>query len=299
LTPNKLRHYQDAFENITKNMKPILTPPAKITLPKKEMLCGVLEPADAHIAKHAWSKETCGGDMDLPISIKKFKYGCESDLNKMAMHGLSKMFVVLGHDLTHIENRSGETEKGHHQLDYDSRFIKIIQDTETALIQVIDQALQIAPTEVLWVPGNHDFHASFHLCRSMMHRYGNIKHITFNIGASQRKMISWGDNLIGLCHDAEGRKRVPTVNLLAQYEPWKSHWSKAKWTELHTGHLHKREVMTIGGTIWRRIAALSTVDEWHTTGVYTDAVPCCQSFIYHKKDGIYAEYPTNINYLDD
>jgi len=298
LTPNKLKHYEGAFENIVEKMKPILTAPAIIKKPEREDLCGLLEPADAHIAKHAWSKETLGGDMDLPISIQKFKYGCESDLNKMAMHDLSKMFIVLGHDLTHIDNKSGETEKGHHQLDYDSRFIKIIEDTEMALISIIDQAVQIAPTEVIWVPGNHDFHASFHLCRSMMHRYSNFKHVTFNIGPSPRKMIVWGDNLIGLCHDAEGRKKIPTVNLLAQYDPWKSYWSRARWTELHTGHLHKRETMTIGGTLWRRIACLSTVDEWHTDGVFTDAVPCCQSFVYHKKEGIYAEYPTNISYLE-
>jgi hypothetical protein len=256
----------------------------------------LLEPADAHIAKHAWDRETHGGDMNLPISIQKFQYGCESSLKKMANHDLSKIFFVVGHDLTQIDNRTGMTEKGKHHLDYDSRYVKIIEQTETALIRVVDQALQIAPVEIKWVPGNHDFHASFHLCRTLLRRYENIKHVDFDISPSIRKMIIWGDNLIGLVHDAEGRKKVPTVNLLAQHNPWKEYWSKAKWTELHSGHLHKREVMTIGSTIWRRIAALTTIDFWHSEGVFVDAVPCCQSFIYHKTDGIYAEYPTNIEY---
>jgi hypothetical protein len=298
LKPNKLRHYQEAFDKIVANAKPVIStiPPPRVVKPKD--LCGVLEPADAHIAKHAWHKETLGGDMDLPISIKKFQYGCESNLHKMSAHKLAQLHIVLGHDIIHIDNRSGMTEKGHNQLDYDSRFVKIIEQTENAVIKIIDQCLQIAPTKIIWVPGNHDFHASFHLCRAMFRRYENFKHVTFDIGPSSRKMINWGDNLIGLVHDAEGRKRVPTVNLMAQYDPWKQYWSKARFSELHTGHLHKRETITIGGTLWRRIAALSTIDAWHADGVFTDAVPCCQSFVYHKKEGVYAEYPTNITYLD-
>jgi hypothetical protein len=296
LAPNPVKNYLAALEEIVDTVGTVK--PVKLKCPSKGgQLAGVIEPADAHIGKYAWHEETLGGDMDVPIAVKHFATATDACLTKMAVHGLSKIYIVIGHDLTHIDNQKGETPHGKHSLDFDTRLQHIMAETEKVTIQLCDKAAQIAPLEIIWVPGNHDYHSSYMLCRILNQRYRDNKHVKVDLGASTRKMILWGDNLIGLTHDAEGRKRAPTVNLLSQYDPWKAHWSKARWTELHTGHLHKREVMTIGGTLWRRIPALSTIDAWHTEGVYTDAIPCCDSFIYHKKDGIYAEYPTNINYL--
>lgn len=296
LKPNGRKVYSEALELLVTGLNPIKAV-SMPRLPKKEMLAGEIAPVDAHIGKYAWHEETLGGNMDVPIATKGFQDACESNLSRMASHGLSKIFLVLGHDLMHIENQAGETPASKHRLDYDTRLPIIISETEKVVVRVVDQCLQVAPTEVIWVPGNHDWHASYWLCRVLAARYANVKHVKVDIGASMRKMILWGDVLIGLAHNAEGRKKAATVNLLAQYDPWKTHWSKARWTELHTGHLHKREVTTIGGTIHRRLSALSTIDFWHANEGFTDAVPACESFVFHKKEGLWAEYVTNVDYL--
>ena len=297
LKPLEARNYIYALEEIVSNLKPIKPTNIPYKLNKGNNLCGVIEPADAHIGKFAWHEETLGGNMDLPIAIQKFRESTNKCLNKMSKDGMSKINIVLGNDLIHIDNKKGETPHGKNQLDFDSRFQKIIAKTEQVIIDLCDNALQVSPIHIVWVPGNHDEVSSYMLCRLLAQRYRDDKNVTIDIGASPRKMILWGENLIGLCHDAEGRKRKATYNLLAQYEPWKSHWSSARWLECHVGHLHKKEVETIGGVIFRRIPALSTIDSWHCEGVFTDAIPCCSSFVYHKKDGIYAEYPTNIRYF--
>jgi predicted phosphodiesterase len=301
LKPLKAKNYIQALEDIIKELNST-TPSTKqkIEIPYKlnkgDNLCGVIEPADAHIGKFAWNEETLGGNMNLPIAVQKFKEGTISCLNKMSRDGVSEINIIIGHDLIHIDNKKGETPNGKNQLDFDTRFQKIIRETEKATIELCDNASQVAPLNIIWVPGNHDYVSSYMLCRLLAQRYRDDKNIKVDIGASQRKMLLWGDNLIGFVHEAEGKKRYANVNILAQFDPWKKYWSNAKWLELHSGHLHKKEVETIGGVIYRRIPALSTIDSWHCDNAFTDAIPCCDSFVYHKKDGLYAEYPTNIKY---
>lgn len=87
--------------------------------------------------------------MDVEIGAGHFRASCEANLNKMAMHNLAFINVVVGHDLMHIENQAGETAKGKHHLNFDTRLPHIIAETEKSVINVIDQCLQVAPTRII------------------------------------------------------------------------------------------------------------------------------------------------------
>jgi hypothetical protein len=297
LKPLKAKNFIQALEQVISELKPLKPSNIIYKLNKGNNLCGVIEPADAHIGKFAWHEETLAGNMDTSIAVEKFRESTNDCLSKMSRDGLSEISIVLGNDLIHIDNKKGETPGNQNRLDFDSRFQNIMAKTEKVVIDLCDNALQVAPINIIWVPGNHDEVSSYMLCRLLAQRYRNDKNVKMDIGPSPRKMILWGDNLIGLVHNAEGAKRASNVNIMAQYDPWKQHWSNAKWYEMHTGHLHKKEVSTIGGVIFRRIPALSTIDGWHCDNAFTDAIPACDSFVYHKKEGIYAEYIKNIKYF--
>ena len=259
-----------------------------------------MSPVDIHFGKMAWGMETLAGNMDLKTTKKVFIESAMENLSEIALYPVSKIFIILGHDLMHFENYLGITPKGGHILDIDDRLPKAIQVTKESLIYVIDQAAQIAPVSIKRIPGNHDLHASYWMCEIIKERYRNNKHVDVDNGPSARKVILWGDLLIGLTHDASGRKQAPTVNLLPQF--WPKEWGRSRWREWHTGHKHKKEstkfapIFTLGSVIIRQVAGLTNIDYWHFDEVFVDAVPAMESFILHKDSGVRSNINHNIDY---
>lgn len=261
----------------------------------------LMEPVDIHFGKLAWGMETLAGNMDLEVAKNVFIDSLMENLSEISLYPVSKIFLVIGHDLMHFENYIGVTPKGGNVLDVDGRLPKVIQKTKESLIYIIDQCMQIAPVHIMRIPGNHDLHASYWMAEILKERYRKNKHVTVDNGPSEKKLITWGDLIIGLTHDASGSKQAPIVNMLPQF--WPKEWGKSRWREWHTGHKHKKEstkfkpIYTLGSVIIRQIAALTTIDAWHYEGLFTDAVPSCESFILHKDSGVRSNITHNIDYL--
>jgi hypothetical protein len=272
-----------------------------ITNTRKKYIAAELAPVDAHFGKFAWHPECLAGHMDTEIAGKVFIDSCRDNLEKISRWEPSKIFFVVGNDLMHIENVLGQTPFHHNQLDFDSRLPKIIKKCKESLITVIDTAIQLAPTEIVWIPGNHDITGSYWLCEILTERYRANKHVTIDNSPAEKKCRLWGDLLVAWTHDASGRKQNPTINMLPQF--WPELWGQSRFREWHTGHKHKSEVTkitpvtTVGGTIVRQLSALSNIDKWHLDNMFVDAVPSCESFIWDKSMGIRAQYPSFIDYL--
>jgi hypothetical protein len=303
LLPNKVPFVLNAVRDLVDKFRPIKKiklPPA----PKAEQFAGVLSPVDVHFGKAAWNNETMQGHMDLKIAKKVFIESCMKNIADMARFPLSKLYIVVGHDLMHFENYAAETPHGKHHLDVDSRLPKTIRTTKESLIHVVDQAAQIAPVEILRVPGNHDMHGSYWLVELMRERYRNNPHITVDNGVYSdcpRKLIQWGNLMVGLTHDASAGKMLRAVNMLPQF--WPEEWGKSRFRELWVGHKHKKAdtktypTHTVGGTLVRQLSALTAVDFWHFDQMWVDAVPACESFVLDKSDGVIANFKRNIDYL--
>ncbi len=289
-----------AIRNLIEQV-PVL-PTIKLTsLPSKKDIAAELAPVDMHFGKFAWHPETMGGNMDSKIASKVFIDSCSDNLDKLSKWPLAKIFLIVGNDLMHFENIWAQTPKGQHQLDVDSRLPKVIEVCKRSIIHVIDLAIQIAPVEVIRIPGNHDIHASYWLCEILKERYRGNRHVVIDNGPSDRKCRLWGDLLVGWTHDASGRRQMATVNMLPQF--WPKEWGQSRFREWHVGHKHKADVTktkpvySVGGTVVRQLSCLTTIDKWHVDEVFVDAVPACESFIWDKKKGIRASYPSFIDYL--
>jgi hypothetical protein len=158
---------------------------------------------------------------------------------------------------------------------------------------------EVAPVEVIWIPGNHDFHASFYLSEVVKEHFRRDPHVTVDNTAEHRKARLWGKLLVGFAHDGS-RRQVNFVNMLPQFFP--ELWGKSLYREWHVGHKHKKDevkyapTQTMGGTIIRQIPTLSTIDFWHYDNIFVDAVPAGESFIWDENNGIVAHYTANVNY---
>lgn len=304
LLPNRTPFVLNAIRDLVDTIKPV---PAKFTptfAKTTGRYCGAMAPVDVHFGKFAWNDETMSGNMDLAIAKKIFIESCIKNLNDMARFNLAKIYFVVGHDLMHFENYAAETAKGRHSLDVDGRLPKAIRTAKESYIEMADYAAQIAPVEIVRVPGNHDMHASYWLVEMMRERYRNNKHITIDNGLysdSPYKLIKWGNLIVGMMHNAAGGRMPRAINAMPQF--WRKEWGESRFSELWVGHLHKKQdtktfpVNTVGSTLIRQLSALCTNDFWHFDQLWVDAVPACESFVMDKADGVVANFKRNIDYL--
>jgi len=157
---------------------------------------------DAHLGKLAWLQEKGYRNYDLKISAEDFTYVSDRNLDLITPHKPEKLFYIIGQDLYHIDNMSSHTTKGEHTLDVDGRITKIHNKAFTISRDNIYKASLIAPVEVVWIPGNHDFLASFMLVFALKEHFRNHKRITFDIGENPRKARLWG-NLMNLLNNSQ------------------------------------------------------------------------------------------------
>ena len=286
----------NSFKELMEEM-PIFEQPSYLALnkkrPKNNGIAGEITTFDAHLGKLAWEQETGYRNFDLNIAIKDYQYVSDSNLDLLAPHKPEKIFYIIGQDMYHVDNMAGHTTGGDHSLDVDGRITKVHKKAFTVSRDNIYKASRIAPVEVVWIPGNHDFLASFMLAFSLKEHFRNDKRIIVDISENPRKARLWGNLLVGWTHRIVGRHTVWSNELAQQFPEL---WGKSKFREWHHGDQHKKQdvkitpIFTSGGVICRQITALSPVDKWHTDNVFTDAVPGGESFLWSKEQGVFANF---------
>ena len=193
----------------------------------------------------------------------------------------------------HIENYSGITPMAGHLLDTDSRFPKVAEAAFEINLKAIYKCRLIAKTEVIWIPGNHDPHASLLLTMMLREHFRNDNMVIVDVGPAKRKARLWGNLLVGWAHEINNRQSA-WANELAQAFP--QEWGKSVWREWHHGHKHKKgevkthPIITHGGVLCRQLTALSPIDAWHFENLFTDAVPGGEAFLWSKDNGVIANF---------
>src|SRR4030042_6216639 len=248
---------------------------------------------DAHLGKLAWEQETGYRNYDLNIAIEDYRYVNDNNLERVSLHKPEKIVYIVGQDLYHMDNLAGHTTGGDHTLDVDGRITKVHNKAFSVTRDNIINCSKVAPVEVIWIPGNHDFLASYMLAFALKVYFKNYKRVTVDVNENPRKARLWGSLLVGWTHSITGKHTVWS-NELAQAFP--ELWGKSVFREWHHGDQHKKldtkvtPIFTSGGVVCRQLTALSPVDKWHTDNIFTDAVPGGEAFLWSQDQGIFANF---------
>lgn len=234
---------------------------------------------DLHLGKLAWGAET-GQDYDLKIAERLYKATVLDILGKVSgcNFDIEKIVFPVGQDFFHVDNSDSKTTAGT-QVDIDSRWEKIYAVGIELLIWAIEQFRQIAPVDIMYVPGNHDTVLSYCAVYTLHARYGSCDGVNVDVSPTPRKYIHYGVNLIGYSHGKEG-KRIE--HLMQQEQP--KEWGDSIYREWHLGDLHHEEAQEIGGVKIRRISSITATDAWHAEKGYR-AIRMAQAFIWDKEKG--------------
>ncbi len=236
---------------------------------------------DLHLGKLAWREET-GEDYDLKIAEQLYRETVKDILGKVIRFGLDidKIIFPIGQDFFHVDSVQNTTTAGT-PLDHDSRWQKMFKKGIELLIWAVEQCRSIAPVECMYVPGNHDEMLSFCAAVNLQKYFHSTDSVEVNTGASQRKYIRFGNNLIGYSHGREEGKRIDGLMQIERPEDW----GETLYREWHLGDLHHESVRESGGIIFRRVSTITATDAWHASKGYKGSIRKAQAFIWDKEDG--------------
>jgi len=243
---------------------------------------------DLHLGKLAWAPET-GEDYDLKIAKSLYVQTVRDFLGKVAHYNLpiEKIVFPVGQDFFHVDNTTSMTTAGT-PVDTDTRWAKMYDMGVQILIWAVEQLRQLAPVEVMYVPGNHDKTLSYCAVYTLNAYYHNCPDVNVDINPGPRKYVRYGVNLVGFSHGKEGKR----IFHLMQQERAED-WGETLFREWHLGDLHHEQAVEVGGVKVRRISSVTAADAWHVEKGYR-AVRMAQAFVWDRELGLELVIDSNV-----
>jgi hypothetical protein len=259
--------------------------PIQRATPNDEYLLELTLP-DVHVGKLAWGVE-CGEDYDLRIAESVFRDATAELIERARSYPVSRIVFPIGNDLLNCDSPAGNTTSGTPQSN-DGRYQKAYQKTLQLLVWAIDELREIAPVDVLTVPGNHDTLSAWTLSEALAAWYRRDEEVSVENGPALRKYYRWGRTLLGFTHgDKEKPGDLPL--LMASEKPCE--WAATDFREWHLGHLHmsRAQIKTVGsefhGVRVRTLPSLCATDAWHHQQGYTGNLRSAEAYLYHRERG--------------
>lgn len=234
--------------------------------------------ADLHCGSLSWHEEV-GEDNDYKIAFGNVKKVLNQLIHIIKTRKIKKIIHCFLGDFLHVDT-GGLTTSGGTQVDFDSRPLKMIKKGYELVMYIIDTT-SIIPMEVKWVSGNHSKLVEFAVFYALPMIYKDNPEIQFDVDPVTRKVLSHGEVLIGLAHGNDiGKKEMFTW---LQHE-FREQWAKAKYVEIHLGHLHQEYVMSeMGGITVRVNPALKVIDKYEHDHAWVSK-KMVLAYLYHETE---------------
>jgi hypothetical protein len=246
---------------------------------------------DLHMGKYASALET-GKSWNMDDTEKAFKDAVSYLLNKAArMERIEKIIWPVGQDAMHVTDIHNRTINGT-PVDAAGRYFEVYERLVASYVWAMEQSVQVAPTEFVYVPGNHDFVSSWHAAKQLDAYFRSTKHAVVNAGASPRKYVEYGVNLLGMTHG--DNEQLNTLPVLMAHEHAEA-WGRTKFKEIHIGHTHKMKILgeSYAGVRIRVLPSLSGTDAWHHTKGFKGR-QASEAYLWNKQHGYSGHLSFNI-----
>lgn len=250
--------------------------------------------ADLHFGMYSWEEEA-DENYDIKIARDLFLDSVATLVTRVSHLPIEKILFPIGNDLLHVDypiaGKGGQTTKGTPQ-DVDTRYKKMFRDARKMIVCAIDYLDQIAPVDILVVPGNHDMERMFCLGDSLEAWYRLDENVEVMNDARARKYYVYGNTLLGFTHGSE-EKIASLPQLMASEAP--DAWAATNYREWHIGHKHGlKEVVSENVAVRIRVVpSIAPNDEWHTRKGYRH-MRSAEAYLYERDAGFTGLFATTI-----
>jgi predicted phosphodiesterase len=267
-------------------------PKAKAQKGKRDGVWQVLVIADPHFGKYAWSKTTGGDDYDLDHADRLVRDAGLRLIEAGDRQEPARRTIAFLGDVYHYDTPDAKTTRGT-QLERDGRLEKMIETGTAAAAYLVERSAETCPTDVVCVPGNHDETMTAWFRLLLATHFQADKRVTIHQAFTHRQYLEHGGNLIGFAHGDKARAKLPA--LMALEVP--AAWSRCRYREIHTGHLHKQAarmrrvvdtdgIDTVDGVVVRIAPAICPPDDWHSQEGYIGSRQAMETWFYDAAGGL-------------
>ncbi|NBW34083.1 MAG: hypothetical protein EBR30_03525 [Cytophagia bacterium] len=247
-----------------------------------EKVCGVLSLQDLHFGKT--------GNEDMHEVLKNsIDYLVAKGYKNYVME---KMVMIIGPDTLNMDTFGGTTTKGTPVENSEMATEAYLKAFE-ALAWCIGHVKQFCENlEVVFISGNHDRLSSFHLLHALSQTFREWPNTVFNIDYAERKVITYGENMLCFEHGDVSAKNNPLVYAVE----FPREWGACKHRMLYTGHYHGRrskEFVTENeehGFVSRIIPALTSSDYYHYHNKYVGNKRSALLHLHEADKGLISEF---------
>jgi hypothetical protein len=267
----------------------------------------LLDNSDLHLGRLSYGKET-GDNYDIKIAVERDTASTNNFMSEShylaKRHPFEKVLMVFGNDYfnyTHAKPFT-QTSNGTYQ-ESDVRYQKMFITGVDQAIHRVEQASELAPVHLIFIPGSHDEENTFYMGTVLHAYFRNNPNVTVDISPTLRQFIQFGKNLLGFDHG-----QYPTFErLFAQmaFTDTKA-WENTVFKYFFTGHLHHKETKArvwqggplevklpkgqllitedLNGILFDRLTSLTSNDYYeHSRGFIH--IKNAEAFIFDKKLG--------------
>ena len=221
---------------------------------------------------------------------KRFANAIDDVVERVGKRSFEKIYLALLGDIYHYDNMNRTTSAGTVVTTNGLTPYEIVDMGVDVLITNILKLVEIAPLEVIFVPGNHDPMSGYALIKVIEAYFKDEEKIIFDATHKSRKYRLLGKSLVGWMHgDMPKNRAMSWLQVEASHE-----WGEALYREIHSGNFHSQSGKEDGGVILRYLPGMTDIDEWHYNKGYVGAVRALTSFVWHKEMGLREQWFTNI-----
>lgn len=255
---------------------------APITKPPKRTnadYLAIFPIGDPHVGLQVWQQE-CGDAFDLKIA-REMTLGAVDRLMQSAPDADIGVILLLG-DVFHMNDQSNSTPRSKHQLDVDSRYVKVLQVGIATYRHAILRALQKHNKVVVrCVQGNHDPQAIWALAYTLAAFFENEPRVDVDLSPSDFWYYRFGKVLIGSTHgDKVKHSQLGPIMATDRAKDW----GETEHRYWYTGHVHSQNVTETPGVLcesFRTLAAKDSYANGHGYRAGRDMV----CIVHHKDHG--------------
>jgi UDP-2,3-diacylglucosamine pyrophosphatase LpxH len=274
--------FQDEFMSFLKGYRPTARSAAKPNNSKKKPNASLILPKqDAH-----YNKFDIYGNNDINERFAEIEDSIHNALlTTIATKNISESVYLVGSDEFNSE-WTNMTTKGTPQvniLSYQEGFEAICNHEIRSLQLLLSYSDNV---KVVFIPGNHDEFAGWHLINWLSSYFRNEKRIQFDTATDNTKYYKFGTTAVMFNHGD-----VIKPSALAQKFPigFKEGWSSCDHYIIITGDKHTELSMDIHGIKFYRVPQLSkSTSKWDEKQGYTDDKAEMNAFIISETNGVCA-----------
>lgn len=242
-----------AMSEDVRGTSPLVAGPAQV----ESDILAIFPIGDPHVGLYVWAKE-CGDAFDLDIA-RALTLGAVDRLMQSAPNAETAIILLLG-DVFHMNDQTNATPGHKHQLDVDSRFVKVLQVGIETYRHAILRALEKYPRVVVkCIPGNHDPQAIWALSLTLSAYFSNDPRVEVDLNPSKFWFYRFGSVLIGSTHgDTCKHEALPGIMACDRAEDW----GVTKHRYWYTGHVHSQNVREFPGVVCESFRTLAAKDSY-------------------------------------